>query len=36
LGLAIAWKLAQQMGGSISVSSEPGVGSTFRLHLPEG
>jgi PAS domain S-box-containing protein len=34
LGLAIARKLAEQMGGSISVSSEPNVGSTFRLHLP--
>ena len=34
LGLAIAGKLAEQMGGSIRVSSEPGVGSTFRLHLP--
>jgi two-component system sensor histidine kinase/response regulator len=36
LGLAIARSLAEQMGGSISVSSEPGVGSTFRLHLPGG
>jgi hypothetical protein len=35
LGLAIAWKLAQQMGGSLSGSSEPGVGSSFMLHLPE-
>jgi PAS domain S-box-containing protein len=36
LGLSIAWKLAQQMGGSLRVSSEPGVGSTFTLHLPCG
>jgi PAS domain S-box-containing protein len=36
LGLAIARKLAEQMGGGISVSSEPNVGSTFRLHLPVG
>jgi signal transduction histidine kinase len=34
LGLAIARKLAEQMGGSITVSSEPDIGSTFTLHLP--
>lgn len=34
LGLAIAWKLAEQMGGVIAVNSEPGVGSTFTFHLP--
>jgi PAS domain S-box-containing protein len=34
LGLAIARKLVEQMGGTIEVSSERGVGSTFRLFLP--
>lgn len=34
VGLPIARRLAEQMGGSITVSSEPDVGSTFRLHLP--
>jgi PAS domain S-box-containing protein len=34
LGLAIARKLVEQMGGTIEASSERGVGSTFRLCLP--
>lgn len=34
LGLAISARLAEQMAGNIQVSSEPGVGSTFRLTLP--
>jgi PAS domain S-box-containing protein len=33
LGLAISRRLAEQMGGSITVSSQPGTGSTFTLHL---
>jgi signal transduction histidine kinase/CheY-like chemotaxis protein/HPt (histidine-containing phosphotransfer) domain-containing protein len=34
LGLSISQKLAQLQGGSISVSSAPGVGSAFVLRLP--
>jgi signal transduction histidine kinase len=36
LGLVITRQLVQQMGGSIEVSSVPGVGSVFSLGLPEG
>ena len=34
LGLSICRQLAEMMGGEISVVSEPGSGSTFRVTLP--
>lgn len=34
LGLAISYRYCQMMGGDITVDSEPGVGSTFTVHLP--
>ncbi len=34
LGLALSRKLAELMGGSITVESKPGKGSTFHLLLP--
>jgi PAS domain S-box-containing protein len=33
IGLSIALKLVQQMGGTLEASSEPGVGSEFRVTL---
>jgi len=35
LGLAITQSIAREMGGSISVESEYGVGSTFTIRLPQ-
>ncbi len=34
LGLAISRQFAQMMGGDISVTSKPGVGSTFTVRVP--
>ena len=34
LGLAISKRFCQMMGGDITVSSEPGHGSTFTIRLP--
>ncbi len=34
LGLAVSHSLVQSMGGELSVRSEVGVGTTFRLELP--
>ena len=34
LGLAVAYGVIQHHGGQIAVQSEPGVGTTFEVHLP--
>jgi signal transduction histidine kinase/CheY-like chemotaxis protein/HPt (histidine-containing phosphotransfer) domain-containing protein len=36
LGMSITKQLIQMMNGSISVQSEPGRGTTFIVHLPQG
>jgi len=35
LGLATVYGIVQQMGGMVRVDSEPLLGATFRLYLPE-
>ena len=34
--ISMVWKIAQAHGGTMSLESISGLGSTFTLHLPEG
>lgn len=34
LGLSTVWWIVERSGGAVEVDSEPGAGTTFRLHLP--
>lgn len=36
LGLWITWRLIDDLGGAITVNSEPGIGTIVRLRLPLG
>jgi signal transduction histidine kinase len=36
LGLFIAKKLTEALGGELNVMSHPGIGSTFTVALPSG
>jgi signal transduction histidine kinase len=36
LGLALARHIAHSLGGEITVTSEPGIGSVFTVSLPYG
>ena len=35
LGLAIANQAAEEHGGKIEVESQPGIGTSFRIYIPE-